>query len=167
MGIYGDWKLCCVQNHCTAVVAVAITQIITIINQLCCRSCRWSAFLWHAPIFLFFFFFFLIASWVDICDKQNMKKYVYVGIIYSPHWVESLIQPAQNICCKHIVRQIKLRIQALIKGGCAHFTLCILHFQLIDLDLWNVFCEVSPWGNFLFTLQRQNKVCNPGDEAMM
>ena len=55
----------------------------------------------------------------------------------------------------------------LIKGGCAHFTMCILHFQLIDLDLWNVFCEVSPWGNFLFTLQRQNKVCNPGDEAMM
>ena len=54
-----------------------------------------------------------------------------------------------------------------IKGGCAHFTMCILHFQLIDLDLWNAFCEVSPWGNFLFTLQRQNKVCNPGDEAMM
>ena len=45
--------------------------------------------------------------------------------------------------------------------------MCIFHFQLIDLDLWNVFCEVSPWGNFLFTLQRQNKVCNPGDEAMM
>ena len=45
--------------------------------------------------------------------------------------------------------------------------MCILHFQLIDLDLWNVFCEVSPWGNFLFTLQRQNKVCNPGDEAMI
>ena len=22
--------------------------------------------------------------------------------------------------------------------------MCILHFQLIDLDLWNVFCEVSP-----------------------
>ena len=44
------------------------------------------------------------------------------------------------------------------KGGCAHFTMCILHFQLIDLDLWNVFCEVSPWGNFLFTLQRQNKL---------
>ena len=44
------------------------------------------------------------------------------------------------------------------KGGCAYFTMCILHFQLIDLDLWNVFCEVSPWGNFLFTLQRQNKL---------
>ena len=55
----------------------------------------------------------------------------------------------------------------LLKGGCAHFTMCILHFQLIDLDLWNVFCEVSPWGSFLFTLQKQNKVCNPGDEAMM
>ena len=45
--------------------------------------------------------------------------------------------------------------------------MCILHFQLIDLDLWNIFCEVSPWGNFLFTLQRQNKVSNPGDEAMI
>ena len=54
-----------------------------------------------------------------------------------------------------------------VKGGCADFTMCIFPFQLIDLDLWNVFCEVSPWGNFLFTLQRQNKVCNPGDEAMM
>ena len=52
---------------------------------------------------------------------------------------------------------------AALKGGCAHFTMCILHFQLIDLDLWNVFCEVSLWGNFLFTLQRQNKVCNPGE----
>ena len=45
--------------------------------------------------------------------------------------------------------------------------MCIFHFQLIDLDLWNAFCEVSPWGSFLFTLQRQKKVCNPGDEAMM
>ena len=50
-----------------------------------------------------------------------------------------------------------------LKGGCEHFTMCIFHFQLIDLDLWNVFCEVSPWGNFLFSLQRQNKVCNPGE----
>ena len=30
--------------------------------------------------------------------------------------------------------------------------MCILHFQLMDLDLWNAFCEVSPWGNVLFTL---------------
>ena len=29
------------------------------------------------------------------------------------------------------------------------------------------FFEVSPWYSFLFTLQRQKKVCNPGDEAMM
>ena len=38
---------------------------------------------------------------------------------------------------------------------------------MIDLDLWNAFCEVSPWGSFLFTLQRQKKVCTPGDEAIM
>ena len=45
---------------------------------------------------------------------------------------------------------------------------CIFHFQLIDLDLWNAFCEVLPWGSFLFTtLHRKQKVCNPGDEAMM
>ena len=48
----------------------------------------------------------------------------------------------------------------------------IFHFYLIDLDLWNAFCEVSPcevspWGSFLFTLQRQKKVCTPGDEAIM
>ena len=45
---------------------------------------------------------------------------------------------------------------------CIFFT-----FNLIDLDLWNAFCEVSPWGSFLFTLQRQKKVCTPGDEADM
>ena len=38
---------------------------------------------------------------------------------------------------------------------------------MIDLDLWNAFCEVSPRGSFLFTLQRQKKVCTPGDEAIM
>ena len=48
------------------------------------------------------------------------------------------------------------------KGGCAHFTMCILHFQLIELDLWNAFCEVSPWGNFLFTLQMQLKYATLG-----
>ena len=50
-----------------------------------------------------------------------------------------------------------------IKGGYAHFNMYIFHFKLIDLDLWNAFCEVSPWGSFLFTLQRQKKVCTPGD----
>ena len=49
-----------------------------------------------------------------------------------------------------------------LKGGCAHFTMCILHFQLIDLDLWNVFCEVSPWGNFLFTLRGKTKYATLG-----
>ena len=29
------------------------------------------------------------------------------------------------------------------------------------------FCEVSPLGNFLFTLQWQKEVCTPGDEAIM
>ena len=54
-----------------------------------------------------------------------------------------------------------------IKGGCAHFNMYIFHLQLIDLDLWNAFCEVSPWESFLFSLQRQKKVCTPGDEAIM
>ena len=40
-------------------------------------------------------------------------------------------------------------------------------FWLIDLDLWNAFCEVSPWGTFLLTVQRQKKVCTPGDKAIM
>ena len=43
----------------------------------------------------------------------------------------------------------------------------IFHFKLIDLDLWNAFCVVSSWGSFLLTLQRQKKVCTPGDEAIM
>ena len=43
--------------------------------------------------------------------------------------------------------KVKILSNAPFKGGCAHFTMCILYFQLIDLDLWNVFCEVSPWGN--------------------
>ena len=38
---------------------------------------------------------------------------------------------------------------------------------MIDLDLWNAFCEVSPWGSFLFTLQKQKKLCTNGDEAIM
>ena len=38
---------------------------------------------------------------------------------------------------------------------------------MIDIDHWNAFCEVSPWGSFLFTLQRQKKVCTPGGEAIM
>ena len=31
-----------------------------------------------------------------------------------------------------------------IKDGYAHFSMYIFRFQLIDLDLWNAFCEVSP-----------------------
>ena len=53
------------------------------------------------------------------------------------------------------------------KGGYAHFNMHIFHFKLIDLNLWNAFCEVPSWGSFLFTLQRQKKVCTPGDEAIM
>ena len=30
-----------------------------------------------------------------------------------------------------------------------------------------IICEVSPWGSFLFSLQWQNKICTPGDEAIM
>ena len=54
-----------------------------------------------------------------------------------------------------------------VKGGYAHSNMHIFHFWLIDLDLWNAFCEVLPWSSFLFTLQRQKKVCTPGDEAIM
>ena len=35
--------------------------------------------------------------------------------------------------------------------------MCIFHFQLIDLDLWNTFCDVSPRGNFFFVLQGNTK----------
>ena len=58
-------------------------------------------------------------------------------------------------------------IPFLLKGGYAHFNMHIFHFYLINLDLWNAFCEVSPWGIFLFIFQRQKKVCTPGNEAIM
>ena len=35
-------------------------------------------------------------------------------------------------------------LNKLIKGGYAHFNMYIFHFYLIDLDLWNALCEVSP-----------------------
>ena len=52
---------------------------------------------------------------------------------------------------------------------CKKENLMTSHFStlLIDLDLWNAFCEVSSWGSFLFTLQRQKKECTLGDEAIM
>ena len=37
----------------------------------------------------------------------------------------------------------------------------IFHFLMINLDLWNAFCEVSPWGSFLFALQMQKKSMHP------
>ena len=35
--------------------------------------------------------------------------------------------------------------------------LTYIFFTFNWLNLWNLFCEVSPWGSFLFTLQRQTK----------
>ena len=61
----------------------------------------------------------------------------------------------------------KLEIAEDVKGRYALFNIYIFQFYLIDLDLWNAFYEVSPWGSFLFTLHRQKKVCTPGDEAVM
>ena len=49
-------------------------------------------------------------------------------------------------------------LQYEIKGGYAHFNIHIFHFSLIDLDLWNAFCEVSPWGSFLFALSKRKYV---------
>ena len=48
-----------------------------------------------------------------------------------------------------------------------NFHIYIFYIQLIDLDLWNAFCEASPWGSFLFTLQREKKVYTPEDEAIV
>ena len=46
-------------------------------------------------------------------------------------------------------------------------TFIFFTFNLLTLTSEMHFFEVSPWGSFLFTLQRQNKVCTPGDEAIM
>ena len=40
--------------------------------------------------------------------------------------------------------------------------MCILHFQLIDLDLWNVFCEVPPWGNLILLSRGKRKYATLG-----
>ena len=40
---------------------------------------------------------------------------------------------------------------------------CIFYtFNWLTLTSEMHFCEVSPWGSFLFSLQRQRKVCTPG-----
>ena len=60
-----------------------------------------------------------------------------------------------------------LALTGSLKGGYAHSN---MHFrgqgQSIKSEKY-AFCEVSPWGSFLFTLQRQKKVCTPGDKAIM
>ena len=52
--------------------------------------------------------------------------------------------------------------QISLKDGSAHSNMNINHFQFIDLNFWNAFCEDLPWGSFLFTLLRQKKVCTLG-----
>ena len=89
---------------------------------------------------------------------------MYFQIIFNikveKYWQRDEMQPSS------IIQQVFFFFW-ILKGGYAHSNMHILHFWLIDLDLWNAFCEVSPWGSFLFTLQRQKKVCTPGDEAVM
>ena len=82
------------------------------------------------------------------------------------------IDSASLSTCQMVVpfgnyHHFKTNFLLLLKGGYARFNVYIFHFKLTDLDLWNAFCEVSPWGSFLFTPQKQKKVCIPGDEAIM
>ena len=99
------------------------------------------------------------------------------SIFFSPKEAQLLFRQLQKLSARNIAalkcenRKTKCWVPwnppYAVKGGYAHSNMHIFHFQLIYLDLWNAFCEVSPWGSFLFTLQRQKKVCTPGDEAIM
>ena len=75
-----------------------------------------------------------------------------------------------NIMCTLNNYQLGKRfhfISVHFKGGCAYFNMYLFTFNWLTLTSEMHFFEVSPWGSFLFTLQRQKKVCTPGDEAIM
>ena len=86
---------------------------------------------------------------------------------FSQKWLKIHGSRLQNVK-KQIVLPLKWHITVLFRVIFApkYF---FSHFSLLidDLDLWNAFCEVSSSGSFLFTLQRQKKVCTSGDEAIM
>ena len=60
---------------------------------------------------------------------------------------------------KQIICKLKVDVHIL---PCVFFT-----FNWLTLIPEMHFFEVSPWYSFLFTLQRQKKSMQPGDEAMM
>ena len=102
---------------------------------------------------------FSVLVWFTIPYRTWYKK-IEVRLVQCPFNL--------NFLCLFVYIFFKYVFQsATFKGGYAHSNMHILYFWLIDLDLWNALCEVSPWGSFLFTLQRQKKVCTPGDEAVM
>ena len=88
---------------------------------------------------------------------QSIFIFVYLFILFKL-WIKTI---------KILFGSITPELLGLLEGGYAGSNMNIFHFKLIDLDLWNAFCEVSSWGSFLFTLQRQKKVCTLGDEAVM
>ena len=67
----------------------------------------------------------------------------YTGGHYLELWNHgrNLGLPPENFAYQRCTALLCIHVH--FKGGYAHFTMCILHFQLIDLDLWNVFCEVT------------------------
>ena len=84
--------------------------------------------------------------------------YIYQHKIFPIRWKHCLkISEVWKIFC------FKIKI---LKGGYTHSNMHIFTFNWLTLT-WNAFCEVLPCGSFLFTLQRQKKVCTPGDEAIM
>ena len=82
------------------------------------------------------------------------------SLIHTPNKKKTKI--TQYILYTHLKYTIKY-----IKGGCAHFDMCILHSKLIDLDPRDTFCTILPQGFFLFSLPGQKQVCDTGDEAVM
>ena len=151
-------------------IAVVTTYIIPKFENLCVGyvltlTCLRGSITWtqHFIPLTFLCPLFLPLPKYQLCNFWWKKsKLAFLGTINV--WRLFLTKYFWRFCSS---RTALIRLEFDFKGGYAHSNMHIFHFWLIDLGLWNAFCEVSPWGSFLFTHQRQNKVCTPGDEAIM
>ena len=97
-------------------------------------------------------------------------------------WGKLLWQPSISFCCEHFVKTLKNFLIAhisfpflvarssfysLLKLDMPILTCIFFTFNWLTLTSEMHFVKFHPCGSFLFTLQRQKKVCTPGDEAVM
>ena len=58
----------------------------------------------------------------------------------------------QPILYTRLIHMMVTTFKSNVRVGCAHFAMCMFHSQLIDFDLQDTFCEVSPKACFLLSL---------------